>query len=125
MTRRWLVPLSAALVLAAIAVYFFFVPGAGPGSGAEAPEARVRAACSGCHLFPPPEILPRFAWRTQIEHMAFLTEYLPEGSGAPADGFSVDEIVAWYEHRAPEKLELAAALTRDEPAPLRFRRRSI
>ena len=124
-TRRWLVPLSAALVLAAgIAVYF--MPRAGPGpEGPQDAEARVRAACSGCHLFPPAEILPRSAWRAQIEHMAFLAEYLPEGSGAPAGGFSVDDIVAWYELRAPEKLAVEPALTREEPAPLRFRRRSI
>jgi len=124
-TRRWLVSLSAALVLAAgIAVYF--MPRAGPGpEGPWDPEARVRAACSGCHLFPPAEILPRSAWRTQIEHMAFLEEYLLEGADVPAGRFPVDDIVAWYELRAPEKLAVEPTLTRKEPAPLRFRRRSI
>ncbi|MBW2693981.1 MAG: hypothetical protein JRE57_15325 [Deltaproteobacteria bacterium] len=31
-------------------------------------EARGRAACSTCHLFPPPpEILPRSGWRNIVE----------------------------------------------------------
>jgi hypothetical protein len=120
LARRWLVPLSAALVLAAgIAVYF--MPRAGPGAEApQDPEARVRAACSGCHLFPPAEILPRSAWRKQIEHMEWLVDYLPKEGGAR---FSVDEAVEWYETRAPERLPVEPRLTREEPAPLRFRQR--
>lgn len=87
-------------------------------------EERVRAACTGCHAFPPPDVLPRAAWRQQIEHMDFLRDTLPgEAAGSPP--FSVDEIVAWYEARAPESFPPERALTRDEPAPLAFRRRSV
>ncbi len=113
MTRRWLVPLSAALVLTAgIAVYL--MPRAGPGpevapEGPEDPEARVRAACSGCHPFPPAEILPRSVWRKQIEHMEELVDYLPEEGGT---AFSVEEAVEWYEARAPERLPVEPRLTR-------------
>jgi hypothetical protein len=86
-------------------------------------ETRLRTACSSCHLFPPPEILPRASWRGQIEHMAFLTDYVPGASSGPEVAFSVEEIVAWYEARAPERLDVEMALASREPPPLRFRRR--
>src|SRR5262249_36995024 len=47
-------------------------------------DQRVRAECSRCHAFAPPDVLPREAWRKQIEHMAFLSEYVPSSS-APTD----------------------------------------
>ncbi len=87
-------------------------------------EEGVRAACSGCHAFPPPDVLPRSAWRRQIEHMSFLRDYLPE-EAAGSDPFPLEGVVAWYEARAPESLPFERALTRDEPAPLEFRRRSV
>jgi hypothetical protein len=100
-------------------------PARGPGApaGASADEG-VRAACSGCHAFPPPDVLPRSVWRPQIEHMSFLAAYLSEPSPTRA-GLSLDEIVAWYEERAPESLPFEPAQTRDEPGPLAFERRSI
>ena len=91
----------------------------------EPPEQddRVRAVCGSCHLFPAPELLPRSVWRTQIEHMAFLTDSLPAGS--PVFEFDVEGFVAWYESRAPERLLMERAITRAGPGPLRFDRRSI
>src|SRR5262245_59906510 len=86
-------------------------------------DQRVRAECSRCHAFAPPDVLPREAWRKQIEHMAFLSEYVPSSS-APTD-LSVDEIVAWYEARAPEQLPFEPTQTRDGPGPLRFQRRGV
>jgi hypothetical protein len=56
--------------------------------------------------------------------MAELVEYLPPPGGA-ARPFSVDEVVEWYEGRAPERLPVEMALTRDEPSPLRFRRQLV
>jgi len=86
-------------------------------------EARVRAECSRCHAFAPPEVLPREAWRKQIEQMAFLSGYVPPAGGAAE--LDVDEIVAWYEARAPERLAFEPAQTRDAPGPLRFERRGV
>ena len=34
-----------------------------------ATEAEARVACSTCHLFPTPDILPRYAWRDENEHI--------------------------------------------------------
>ena len=87
-------------------------------------EARVREACTGCHAFPTPDLLPRAVWRGQIEQMALLLDYLPPEQGHPAS-IPVEEVVAWYEARAPEKLPFEAALTRNEASPLEFRRRSV
>src|SRR5262245_9803304 len=107
-TRRTLLMGSAAVaLLAAIALAWW----------RRAPEPagdeQVRAACSGCHAFPPPDVLPRFAWRKQIEQMAFLSSYLPPDRGGSSATFPVDAIVAWYEARAPERLPFEPSLTRD------------
>jgi len=118
---RWLG--SASVVLAAAALLVLLARGPSPGPEATDDE-RVRAACTGCHAFPPPEVLPRGSWRQQIEHMSFLRDYLP-GEAAGSSPFSVDEIVAWYEARAPANFPPERALTRDEPPPLEFVRRSV
>jgi hypothetical protein len=86
-------------------------------------QDRVQAACSSCHLFPAPDLLPRSVWRTQIEQMASLVDSLPAGSAV--SDFDVEDVVAWYESRAPERLPMERAITRDGPAPLRFERRSV
>jgi hypothetical protein len=122
-TRQILLPLAA---LALIAVLFVFRPFSDPGSavvggGVGADGDTVRQVCTGCHLFPDPSVLPRPVWRAQIEHMAFLGEYLAAG-GTP---FDVDSFVAWYEDRAPEELPMESAITRDEPAPLHLDFRAI
>jgi hypothetical protein len=88
-------------------------------------ESRVRDVCSRCHAFPPPEILPAGLWRTQIERMAELGADPPAPSVGPAVEFSVEEVVRWYEERAPERLDVLPRLTREGPAPLRFRRRNV
>jgi hypothetical protein len=96
---------------------------AGLSESAEDVEARVRAACSNCHRFPTPEILPRRTWRDMIEHMATLRRVLREESFSR--GFSVDEVATWYESRAPDELPVEFRLTRDEPSPLRFSGRRV
>jgi hypothetical protein len=87
-------------------------------------DAQVRAACGSCHAFAPPEILPRFLWRTEIERMAKLVEILPGADGRPAARFDVEDVVDWYEGRAPERLAVEPRLARDGP-PLRFERRFV
>jgi len=61
----------------------------------------------------------------QIEHMASLRGYLPPDPGAPSPDFDVEEMVAWYESRAPERFPAEQAQTRDAAGPLRFERRAI
>lgn len=88
-------------------------------------DARVQMACGSCHAFPAPEILPRETWRPVIEHMHELTTYLPDALPRDAQEFSVDEVAAWYEARAPEQLPMKKRLTRKGPGPVRFQKRYI
>lgn len=118
MKPRLLLVFAAAACVAVLAV-LLFRPGAEPSS------SHVQAACGSCHAAPPPDALPRSAWRTQIEHMASLRDSLPHDARAAPPEFDVDALVAWYESRAPEQLPVERAQTRDGPPPLRFERRSI
>jgi hypothetical protein len=121
---RVLIPLFLALAAAlSIALWPRTPDPSATADAAEDLEARVRASCSTCHPFPPPDILPRWHWRTVIEGMVPV-----KNSVAPRSfsmGFSVDEASAWYESQAPERLPVAYTLTRREPGPLRFRRQYV
>ncbi len=112
--------LAGGVAVALVAVVLALRPRPAPD-----PESRLQAACSGCHAFPPPDVLPRERWRPIIERMAELVGYLPEAYQAPPVGFDVDEAVAWYEGRAPDALPVREAQTRAGPPPLAFRRRSV
>jgi hypothetical protein len=85
-------------------------------------EARVRATCSACHPFPPAEILPRSWWRNIVKEMVERRKIVQPSFSM---GISVDEIVGWYESRAPENLPIAHTLSRRRPGPLRFSKRLI
>jgi hypothetical protein len=97
-----------------------------PGSAAERRlTAEVHSACSQCHAFPPPDILPRASWRAQIAYMDWLEGYLPKQRTGSLAHYPSGEIAAWYESRAPEQLPIEASLTRNEAPPLRFRRKFV
>jgi hypothetical protein len=91
------------------------VPGQGLGQASEAQngdhESQVRATCSGCHAFPPADILPRSAWRDAIVRMHFIREKRLPPPGPPARiGETVklpqdlETAVSYYTSRAPERL---------------------
>src|SRR5437773_11254548 len=46
-----------------------------------ATEAEARSLCSVCHLFPPADILPRYAWRDEIARMALIRGNQPQPAG--------------------------------------------
>jgi hypothetical protein len=92
---------------------------------ASAVEARVRIACTRCHLFPEPTILPRELWRDQIVTMRELVQTLPPEFGGSPIGFSLREAAEWFETQAPEVYALPRSLTRSGPAPIRFRKRNL
>jgi VCBS repeat protein len=80
-------------------------------SSTEATEAEARALCTTCHLFPPPDILPRQSWRDEVARMALIRSNLPQPAGPPGtSGRSVklpddlDRVLRYYERLAPEKL---------------------
>jgi hypothetical protein len=88
-------------------------------------DARVQIACMRCHLFPDPEILPRELWRDQIVTMRELVHTLPPEYGGSPIGFSLRETAEWFEAQAPEVYALPLSITRDGPAPIRFRKRNL
>jgi hypothetical protein len=93
--------------------------------GASAVDARVRTACTRCHLFPEPQILPRELWRDQIISMQELSNSLPLEFGGSLIGFSLRETVEWYEAQSPEVYSLPRSITRKGPAPIRFQKRGL
>src|SRR5881392_3449593 len=74
---------------------------------AAADDAAVaRQICTPCHTLPPPDILPRAVWRSEIAKMMFIAERQP----APADlngvALSGDMAAAlrYFETHAPDRL---------------------
>ena len=110
------------LGLAIVTVFAFGLAGdspiraAGPptssGQSANATEDEARAVCGTvCHLFPPPDILPRSAWRDEIARMALIRQGQPEPRGPrgvagrmvvlPPD---MERVLRFYLAEAPERL---------------------
>jgi hypothetical protein len=104
-------------------------PGASPTARDVATAEEVQARCgTACHKLPPPDILPRSAWRDELVRMMLIQEGVPEPAGSshfiplPPDWLRV---LRYYEAKAP------AALPDPEPWPapatgkLAFTRRSL
>jgi hypothetical protein len=72
-----------------------------------ATEEEIRARCTPCHKVPPPDILPRAAWRDEMVRMMLIQEGVPEPAGSTSFlPLSPDWLRMWryYDARAPEKL---------------------
>jgi hypothetical protein len=71
-------------------------------------EAQVRAACGPCHAVPPPDVLPKSAWRDEIVRMTYIRENRlpPVGRGAAQIQLPPDmqQALLYYTARAPERL---------------------
>jgi hypothetical protein len=123
---RWL--LAMALLASVPAVYPSGRPdgiskvsaSAGSAQSPAATEAEVRQRCGTvCHKFPPPDILPRAAWRDELVRMQLLMDGVPEpvgmmGSGSAMIPLPPDmlRIQRYYENAAPQ------ALPAHEPWPV-------
>src|SRR5260221_8061870 len=92
-------------------------------------EALAREVCASCHAFPRPDVLPRAAWRGDIEKMAYLMadKDLPETGAKPEPltlSSQLQKILGYYEARAP----IAFPTPEPWPSPddrVRFARRSL
>ena len=86
-----------------------------------ASQHEVVALCSTCHAYPPPDILPRAAWRDAIVRMARIREGSHTRGAAPG-GLPPDygRVLAFYERHAPEALPPPSPWP--APAPHRFTR---
>jgi hypothetical protein len=72
-----------------------------------ATEEEVKARCTTCHKLPPPDILPRSAWRDEMVRMMLIQEGVPEPAGSTSFlPLSPDWLRLWryYDERAPERL---------------------
>ncbi len=69
---------------------------------ASAPPA---AACGGCHLTPPPDVLPRAAWADNVLRMQRIRDG-SEATATPTTVLPADMLAAraWYEQHAPVSL---------------------
>ena len=72
-------------------------------------DAPVRAACGVCHALPPPDVLPRYAWRDEIVRMMYIRENRLPPLGAQARATvqlppDFQLALDYYLARAPERL---------------------
>jgi hypothetical protein len=73
-----------------------------------ATDEEVAARCgTACHALPPPDILPRSAWRDELVRMMLIQEGIPEPAGASRVIPLLPDwlpLLRYYEARAPERL---------------------
>jgi hypothetical protein len=101
------------------------------GSGKDIPTVEeVQTRCGTvCHKYPPPDILPRSAWRDELVRMMLISEGVPEPAGAssyiplPPDWL---RLLRFYEANAPEKLPPPEPWPAPSPnAPVPFNKTTI
>ena len=113
------VPLAAGTALLSLAVLLSREPAAfaaagqptRPAAEGAATEAEARVVCGACHLFPPPEILPRAAWRDELVRMTLIRENQPEPTGPPGTAArmislppDMQRVLRYYVATAPGQL---------------------
>lgn len=96
-------------------------------------EAVAKVVCSGCHYFPPPDIMIRHRWRREVEKMMELLDQrigYPEDEQTPAppsalpDDVDINQLVRYFEERAPEQFPPPVTWPPPEPGRLNLVRRS-
>ena len=97
----------------------------------QAEESQARITCGGCHALPPPEILPRSAWRDEFVRMFFLRENRLPPIGPPGTLSQVklppdmEAVLPYYLSRAPERLPKPDAWPDPRESPVQFVRRTM
>src|SRR5580765_4705482 len=76
-----------------------------------ATDAEARAACTPCHLFPPPDILPKAAWRDEIARMSLIRSNLPQPLSSTGQAGRMiplppdfERVLRYYVANAPDHL---------------------
>jgi hypothetical protein len=79
--------------------------------------AQVHNFCGkACHAYPPADSFPRWAWKQEVERgFSFF-----EKSGLPLKAPPIQEVIRYYEERAPKELPPAKFTPADHPLPVRF-----
>jgi hypothetical protein len=105
----------------------------GGGQSSSTPEQQARAACTGCHAFPPPDILPKSAWRDEVVEMLFIREKRMPPRGPNADAIvrgvvlpaDMQQALAFYTAAAPERLPAPDAWPPPDESPVKFERTTL
>jgi hypothetical protein len=99
---------------------------------APAEEQQARAVCASCHAFPPPDVLPRAAWRDELVRMMFIREGRLPPIGPPDVVYrtiqlppDMAQVLPYYTSRAPEHLPAPEAWPAPDESPVRFTRSSL
>ena len=127
---------GAAALLALIATADPAIDAAGtkaqPAAAITAEEQQARVTCGGCHAFPPPDILPRSAWRDEFVRMMFIRENRLPPLGPPEKVFrgiklpeDMAQVLTFYTSRAPERLPAIEPWPAEGESPVRFARRGM
>src|SRR5687767_9550592 len=124
--------LMGAAAAASVALTVLCVQAATGQAPAMADEREVRAICgTTCHVYPPPEILPRSSWPDAVARMTLFREGQPEplvargtlaGKVVPED---MERVLAFYVRHAPVRLAPPAAWPAPATTGPQFRRRVI
>jgi hypothetical protein len=95
-------------------------------------ERQARVVCGGCHAFPPPEILPRDAWRDEFVRMMFIRDGRLPPLGPPEKVYrtiqlpqDMEEALPFYMNRAPERLPAPDSWPSPDQSPVRFASRTL
>ena len=72
-----------------------------PPPPAAATAGQVRQVCGACHPYPPPDTLPRSAWRKEVKQGY---DFLHKDPRLRFDFPSLEGVVRYYEDRAPDEL---------------------
>lgn len=97
-------------------------------SGPVATDEEVQTRCGTCHKLPPPDILPRSAWRDEIVRMMLIQEGVPEPAGSTSFlPLSPDWLRLWryYDERAPERIPEPDPWPEVAPGPVRFEKIAV
>jgi hypothetical protein len=108
-------------VLGATGWYFWrepaqpVVPVAPPAEPADL-AVKVHRFCGECHAYPPAETFPRSAWKEEVERGYFFYGKSNLRLTPPP----IEQVVRYYETRAPERLPPAVFERATTPLPVRF-----
>lgn len=126
---RWLWLWSGGALLLVLLAAFLAVQGCSRNGGTDIPPPplvtdtanlpeRIQRFCASCHEYPSADTFPRFAWKELIERMYLIFNESGKSLAPPP----IDEVVAYFEQRAPLSLPPADIRRADHPMPVRFLR---
>jgi hypothetical protein len=95
-------------------------------------EKEARAVCGGCHVSPPPDILPRDAWYDAFVRMMYIRENRAPPVDPPRPGsrrvdlpVDMERVLQLYTARAPERLPAPERWPDPGTDAIRFERRPL